>query len=166
MITFVRQEGIMRYQINGYTDMYTVISNERKIGGAVEAGLIRLRSGEEFANAVLTRLEMSGAQFCSLGFVTEEGKRLIVHINDISMIADAVHVNVCDLRNEVMRAEKMAERLKRLKRLCQLNEGSCTPTFREEALLLAEDIGFDVAREHVDLSFLPQTENARVVRIA
>ncbi|EMT54580.1 MULTISPECIES: hypothetical protein [Brevibacillus] len=156
----------MRYQINGYTDMYTVVANERKVGGAVEAGLIRLRTGEEFTNAVLTRLEMSDAQFCSLGFVTQEGKRLIVHVNDVSMVADAVHINVCDLKNEVMRAEKTAERLKRLKRLCELNEGSCTPTFREEALLLAEDIGMELARGHVDLSFLPDTEKAKVVRIA
>jgi hypothetical protein len=162
----VQREDAMRYQINGYTDIYTVLSNERKIGGAIEVSLIRLRSGEEYGNVVLTRLEMSDAQFCSLGFVTEEGKRLIVHVNDVSVIADAQHVNVCDLRNEVMREQKTAERLKRLKRLCQLNEGCTTPTFREEAFLLAEDIGFDLARKHVDLSFLPQAEKTRVVRIA
>ncbi|MFC8685742.1 hypothetical protein [Brevibacillus porteri] len=156
----------MRYQINGYTDMYTVIANERKIGGAIEAGQIRLRTGEVYANAVLTRLEMSGAHFCSIGFVTEEGKRLIVHVNDISMIADARHVNVCELTNEGMRVEKSAERLKRLKRLCELNEGSCTPTFQEEALLLASDIGMEEASAHVDLSFLPHTEKPRVFRIA
>ncbi|MFF0827910.1 hypothetical protein ACFYU8_13620 [Brevibacillus sp. NPDC003359] len=156
----------MRYQINGYTDMYTVIANERKIGGAIEAGQIRLRTGEVYANAVLTRLEMSGAHFCSIGFVTEEGKRLIVHVNDISMIADARHVNVCELTNECMRAEKCAERMKRLKRLCELNEGSCTPTFQEEALLLAIDIGMEEASTQVDLSFLPHTEKPRVFRIA
>ncbi|TQK62295.1 hypothetical protein FB479_10574 [Brevibacillus sp. AG162] len=156
----------MRYQINGYTDMYTVIANERKIGGAIEAGQIRLRTGEVYANAVLTRLEMSGAHFCSIGFVTEEGKRLIVHVNDISMIADARHVNVCELTNECMRVEKSAERLKRLKRLCELNEGSCTPTFQEEALLLANDIGMEEASTYVDLSFLPHTEKPRVFRIA
>ncbi|EJL43217.1 MULTISPECIES: hypothetical protein [Brevibacillus] len=156
----------MRYQINGYTDMYTVIANERKIGGAIEAAQVRLRTGEVFTNVVLTRLEMSGAHFCSIGFVTEEGKRLIVHVDDISMIADARHVNVCELANECMRAEKCAERLKRLKRLCELNEGSCTPTFQEEALLLAEDIGLEEARSYVDLSFLPQVEKKQVVRIA
>lgn len=63
----------MRYHINGYTDIYTVLTNERKIGGAIEVGKIRLRTGEEFSNAVLTRLEMSDAQFCSLGFVTADG---------------------------------------------------------------------------------------------
>lgn len=156
----------MRYQINGYTDMYTVIANERRVGGAIEAGLIRLRSGEEFANAVVTRMEMSGSQFCSIGFVTAEGKRLIVNINDVSLIAGANHVNVCDLQNEAMREEKTAERLKRLKRLCELNEGSATLPFREEALLLAEDIGFELANKHVDLSFLPQGEMNRIVRIA
>ncbi|WP_421617602.1 hypothetical protein ACAF76_005345 [Brevibacillus sp. TJ4] len=156
----------MGYQINGYTDMYTVIANERKIGGAIEAGTIRLRTGEVFANAVLTRMEMSGTNFCSIGFVTEEGKRYIVHVDDVSMIADARHVPVCELTNEYMRAEKTAERLKRLKRLCELNEGSCTPTFQEEATQLAYDIGLELARAHVTLSFLPTNDNARVVRIA
>jgi hypothetical protein len=156
----------MRYQINGYTDMYTVIANERKVGGAIEAGSIRLRTGEVYANAVLTRLEMSGAHFCSIGFVTEEGKRLIVHVDDISMVVDPRHVDVCELNNECMRTEKTAERLKRLKRLCELNEGSCTPTFQEEALLLAHDVGMDQARALVDLTFLPQAEKTRMFRIA
>lgn len=156
----------MRYQINGYTDMYTVIANERKVGGAIEADSIRLRSGEVYANVVLTRLEMSGAHFCSIGFVTEEGKRLIVHVDDVSMITDARHLDVCELTNPYMRVEKTADRLKRLKRLCELNEGSCTPTFQEEALLLAQDIGMEDAHAHVDLSFLPLVEKTRVFRIA
>lgn len=156
----------MRYQINGYTDMYTVIANERKVGGAIEAGSIRLRTGEIYTNAVLTRLEMSGTHFCSVGFVTEEGKRLIVHVDDISMIADARHVDVWELQNDLMREEKTAERLKRLKRLCELNEGSCTLTFQEEAAHLAQDIGLETARIHVDLDFLPAQEKTRVVRIA
>lgn len=156
----------MRYEINGYTDMYTVISNERKIGGAVEAAKIRLRSGEEFTNAVITRLEMCDAQFCSIGIVTEEGQRLIVHIQDIGMVIDPVHVNVSELRNSKMREIKMAERLKRLKRLAELNEGSCTLPFREEAQMLAEDIGIEFAVSHVELPFLPNPDKSRVVRIA
>jgi len=156
----------MRYQINGYTDMYTVISNERKVGGAIEVTTIRLRSGEEFNNAVVTRLEMSDSQFCSLGFVTDEGKRLIVHVNDISMIVDAKHVHVYELQNEYMREQKVSERLKSLKRLCELNEGSCTVPFREEVLQLAEDISFETARQHVDLPFLPVEDKSKVIRIA
>lgn len=156
----------MRYEINGYTDMYTVISNERKIGGAVEAATIRLRSGEEFSHAVITRLEMCDAQFCSIGFVTEEGQRLIVHIQDIGMVINPVHVNVAELRNLKMREIKVGERLKRLKRLCELNEGSCTLPFQEEALILAQDIGLEFARTEVELPFLPHTDTSRVVRIA
>jgi hypothetical protein len=156
----------MRYQINGYTDMYTVLANERKIGGAIEAGKIRLRTGEEYTNVVLTRLEMSGFQYCSLGFVTEEGKRLIVHVHDIGMIADARHLNVCELRNVIMREEKTKERLARLKRLCELNEGSGTQPFREEAALLVEDIGYELAGKHVDLSFMPSSEKGRARKIA
>ncbi|UFJ39337.1 hypothetical protein LOK74_14805 [Brevibacillus humidisoli] len=156
----------MRYQIDGYTDMYTVIANERKVGGAVEAGMLRLRSGEEYRNAVITRLEMAASQFCSIGFVTEEGQRLIVHVNEIGMIADARHVNVCELQNEWMREQKLAERLRHLKRLCELNEGSCTPPFQEEVQILVQDVGLEQAREHVDLPFLPSGEQTKVVRIA
>lgn len=156
----------MRYAINGYTDMQTVVSNERKIGGAVEIGTLRLRSGEEFKNVVVTRLEMSNGQFCSLGFITEEGRRLIVHINDISMAADARHSHVRDLQNDLLREQKVAERLKYLKRLCELNCGSCNLPFREEVLLLVEDIGLELAKQHVDLSFLPTVDRNKVVRIA
>ncbi|MBO8165198.1 MAG: hypothetical protein H0Z34_16055 [Brevibacillus sp.] len=156
----------MRYQINGYTDMYTVIANERKVGGAVEAGLVRLRSGEEYHNVVITRLEMAASQFCSIGFVTDTGQRLIVHVNEVAMIADARHVNVCDLQNETMREQKLAERLRHLKRLCELNEGTSTPPFREEVLMLTQDIGQELARQHVDLPFLPSEDRTKVVRIA
>ncbi len=156
----------MRYQINGYTDMHTIVTNERKIGGTVEIGFLRLRSGEEFEHAVVTRLEMSNGQLCSIGFVTEEGRRLIVHIQDISMIADAKHVNVRDLCNERMREQKMQERIKYLKRLCDLNAGSCTLPFREEVMLLIEDIGLETAKQYVDLSFLQSVELSKVIRIA
>ncbi|TPG82497.1 hypothetical protein EEL32_19200 [Brevibacillus laterosporus] len=155
-----------RYQINGYTDMYTVVSNERKIGGAVEADTIKLRSGEEYKHAVITRLEMSDSQFCSLGFVTEEGKRLIVHIQDISMIVDARHLNVCELVNNYMRQQKVAERLKYLKRLCELNEGSCTLPFCEEVDVLVCDIGYETAISHVDMPFLHTADTQKIVRIA
>lgn len=156
----------MRYQINGYTDMFTVISNERKIGGAIEIGSLKLRSGEEFKNVVVTRLEMINGQFGSLGFVTEEDRRYIVHISEISMISDARHVHACNLQNELMRERKLAERIRYLKRLCELNEGSCTLPFQEEAALLVEDIGLEVAKQHVQLSFLPEILEGKVIRIA
>jgi len=35
--------------INGLLDMKTIIQNERKVGGAVEAELIKLRTGEEYS---------------------------------------------------------------------------------------------------------------------
>ncbi|WP_255668516.1 hypothetical protein [Brevibacillus daliensis] len=146
--------------------MHTVVSNERKLGGAVEADVIKLRSGEEYHQAVITRLEMSDAQFCSIGFVTKEGKRLIVHIQDISMIVDARHVNVGDLSNEIMREQKVAERLKHLKLLCDLNKGSCTIPFQEEAERLVFDIGLELAMEHVSLPFLLPEEQKKLVRIA
>ncbi|MCQ6281962.1 hypothetical protein [Bacillus sp. EB600] len=36
-------------KVNGLNDIYTIIQNERKLGSAIEAESIRLRSGEEFA---------------------------------------------------------------------------------------------------------------------
>lgn len=135
----------MRYEINGLTDIYTILCNERKVGGVVEAEMIRLRSGEEYTNPVITSLDTDGTTIYSVGFVTEDGKRYIVHINDISMISQPVHKNVCQLCNETYKTVKTAEKLKYLKRLCEVNEGSTTPVFMKEVEQIVADIGTEAA---------------------
>lgn len=144
----------MGYQVNGLKDIYTIVSNERKLGGAVEAEWIRLRTGEQFENAVITCMDMSGVNFYSIGFVTQEGKCLIVHINDISMISQPKHKRIKELTNPVYKERKTDEKLRYMKRLCDLNEGACTKPFIEELEHIVEDIGMDIACQHVDLSFM------------
>jgi hypothetical protein len=47
-------------KINGLSDMYTIIQNERKIGGVIEAESIKLRSGEEFVCPVILNIDFVG----------------------------------------------------------------------------------------------------------
>lgn len=144
----------MLYQVNGLKDIYTVLVNERKLGGAVETESVRLRSGEEFPNAVVTHIDMAGAIIYSVSFVTEEGKRYIVHVNDISMISQPAHKHIKSLNNSFYKQFKTEEKIKYLGKLCQLNEGSFTKPVFNEVLQIIEDIGKDVAKTHLNLEFV------------
>jgi hypothetical protein len=146
----------MRYQINGLTDICTVLSNERKVGGAIEVESIRLRSGETFECAVITGIAHAGDTMYSLGFFTGEGKRFICHVDDISMISDPVHKNICQLCNEAYKELKTAEKLKYLKKLIQVNEDSVNPVFKQEVKQIVTDIGEDAVKSEVDISFLKE----------
>jgi hypothetical protein len=154
----------MRYQVNGLTDIHTVMVNERKIGGAIEAEKIRLRSGEEFVCPVITHIDCSGSSFYSLGFLTAEGKTIIVHVNDISMIVEPIHKKIYELKNRYYKEHKMKEKLKYLKRLCEVNHGSNNLPFIKEAKMIIEDIGLDAAKKEIDLNFL--NEKKHLFRIA
>jgi hypothetical protein len=141
----------MLYQVNGLKDIYTVVTNERKLGGAVEADFIRLRSGELFHNVVISHIDTSGLMIYSVSFVTEEGKKYITHVNDISMISEPNHKHIKDLKNTYFKEKKTEEKMKYLVKLCTLNQGSCTKPFLDEVLLFIEDFGKDAIRKHLDL---------------
>lgn len=51
--------------LHGLKDIHTVISNYRKIGGAAEADMIRLSSGELYHNPVFTNIDISKGQYVS-----------------------------------------------------------------------------------------------------
>lgn len=144
----------MQKQVNGLKDIYALLSNERKIGGIIETQFIRLRSGEEFKNAVITNVDMLGSTFYSLGFTTSDGKHMIINVSEISVISAPVHKKIADAQNIIYKKAKTAEKLKYLKRLYEVNEGSYTTIFLEEAKLIVEDIGYEAAKEHVDVSFI------------
>ncbi|WP_158734906.1 hypothetical protein [Alteribacillus sp. YIM 98480] len=144
----------MKNQINGYDDMYTVLANERKVGGVIESEYLRLSSGDEFHNVVITKVELIGSALCSIGCVTESGQRLIVNAKDISMIHQPEHKKIFELRNQTFKHIKMKEKLQYLKRLFELNEGSYNPFFKEEAAMLIEDIGFNNAKQEIDVSVI------------
>ncbi|WP_134704648.1 hypothetical protein [Ammoniphilus sp. YIM 78166] len=131
----------MGYPIQGLSDMYTVLNNERKLGGAIEVGYIRLRSGEQFPHAVITSVEMSGHLFYTLSFMTEQGESYICHIDDVSLIYEASHKRIHELQNQAVKQKKTAEKLKYAKRLVELNEGSTNPVFEKELAQVIEDIG-------------------------
>ncbi|MEW9674221.1 hypothetical protein [Ammoniphilus sp. 3BR4] len=144
----------MLYQVNGLKDIYTVLVNERKLGGAVETESVRLRSGEEFPNAVVTHIDMAGPIIYSVSFITEEGKRYIVHVNDISMISQPAHKYIKSLNNSFYKQFKTEEKIKYLTKLCQLNEGSFAKPVFNEVLQIIEDIGKEVAKNHLNLDFI------------
>lgn len=152
----------MLYQVTGLKDIHTVLSNERKLGGAVEADFIRLRSGEEYNNVGITGIDTSGSIIYSVSFVTEEGKRFIIHVNDISLISEPTHKYIKQLNNKIYRRWKTEEKVKFLKKLCGLNEGCFTKPFVCEAMQVMEDIGHDAAREYMDIEMF---EDNKVVQM-
>lgn len=148
----------MLYQVNGLKDIHTVLSNERKLGGAVEADFIRLRTGEEFTNIVITHIDTAGSILYSVSFVTEEGKRYIIHVNDISVISEATHKHINQIRNKYYKKWKTEEKLKFLQKLCKLNEGCYTKPFINEVMHIIEDIGKDAVRGHLSLDLLDENK--------
>jgi hypothetical protein len=152
-----QQEGTtMGYVVNGLADIYTVLSNERRLGGVIETEYICLRNGEHFPHSVITSIERIGNAGYYVGFITKEGKRVISHIDEITLISEPVHKRICEMSNEVYKKIKIDEKIKYLKKLCQVNEGSCTPVFEKEVKQVVEDIGMDVAMTEVDLSFIEE----------
>lgn len=154
----------MRIRINGLSDISTVLLNLRKVGGAVEAASIRLRSGEEFAWPVIVSLERAGDQFYAMGLVTQEGEHLIIHTGDVGRIRQVRHVDVKALHNRVYRERRQRELLQHLERLCEVNRGFVTPTFREEVLRIVEDIGWEAAEGLEEIRRLRQDHS--IVRMA
>lgn len=157
----------MKTYINGLLDMKTIIANERKVGGAVEAEFIRLRTGEVYSFPVITGIDTDGTTIYSIGFFTNEGKRLIVNVNEIVMISDPEHKQLWELNNQTYKNFKTNERVKYLLRLCEVNEGSCTSIFREEVERIAQDIGEEaLERLNLELSFLQPVQKLVPFRIA
>jgi hypothetical protein len=142
----------MSYSINGFHDFYTVLSNERKIGGVIEAETVKLRSGEVFNSPVFTNVDYSGSIFYSIGFITDKGVRMIVHVNDISTIVSPVHKKISMIKNEHYKSMKINEKLMYLKRLFKADQGAFTKPFLEEVTLIIEDIGIKSLENDKDLS--------------
>ncbi|MCF6094117.1 hypothetical protein L1765_09095 [Microaerobacter geothermalis] len=154
----------MLYDVNGLPDIDTVLSNERKLGGVIEAEKIKLRSGEEFSNPVIISISGTGTIHCTLGFYTTEGKRYIVNIDDISIIVQPTHKYIKDMKNSSYKKQKIEEKLKYLKRLCEVNQGCHTKTFKAELAAIVEDIGEEAANS-LEISKV-ECCNGKVIRIA
>jgi DNA polymerase III delta prime subunit len=70
------------------------------------------------------------------------------------MLHEATHKKIRELNNQTYKKIKTEEKLKFLKRLYQVNEGSRNPIFLEEATAIIEDIGQDAAAKAVDTSII------------
>jgi hypothetical protein len=144
----------MSYQINGLKDIHKILMNNRRINGVVEVKTLRLRTGEVYHNAVITNIDLIGTSIYSIGFMTEAQENLIININELGMLHEATHKKIRELNNQTYKKIKTEEKLKFLKRLYQVNEGSSNPIFLEEATAIIEDIGQDTAAKAVDTSII------------
>lgn len=144
----------MSYQINGLKDIHKILMNNRRINGVVEVKTLRLRTGEVYHNAVITNIDLIGTSIYSIGFMTEAQENLIININELGMLHEATHKKIRELNNQTYKKIKTEEKLKFLKRLYQVNEGSRNPIFLEEATAIIEDIGQDAAAKAVDTSII------------
>lgn len=144
----------MTYQINGLKDIHKLLVNERKIGGVIEVNTLRLRTGESYQNAVITNIDLLGSSIYSIGFVTEDDQHLIVNITELGLLHEPKHKKIYELQNEAYKNTKTFEKMKYLKRLFKVNDGSPTPIFREEARMIIEDIGLPAAKKEVDTGII------------
>lgn len=138
--------------LHGLKDIHTVITNKRKIGGAAEAKYLRLSSGEEYNNPVFTNIDFSRGQFVSIGFIDEEGNSIITHVNEIAVIKGLTHKLICQIENSYAREMLLEQDLKYLRRLCEVNQGFVTRSFRTELTRLVLDIGIpELKKKKIEL---------------
>ncbi|MCQ6282199.1 hypothetical protein [Bacillus sp. EB600] len=138
----------------GLKDIHTVLSNHRKLGGVVEADNIRLSSGETYHNPVFTNVDMSKGQYVSLGFIDEKGTNIMIHVDQIAVIKGLQHKLIWQLNNLHVKQLLLQDAIQYLQKLCQVNSGFITNSFKKEALKLVRDISVDELKNHnVSLPF-------------
>jgi len=132
----------------GLKDIHTVISNQRKIGGAAEADSIRLSSGETYLNPVFTNVDISKGHYVSVGFIDQDGANVIAHVDQIAVIKGLQHKLICQLNNTYIKKYLLHDTLKYLQKLCEVNNGFVTNSFKKEALKLVRDISLKELKNH------------------
>ncbi|MFP7297326.1 hypothetical protein [Neobacillus niacini] len=148
----------------GLKDIHTVIANQRKIGGAAEADSITLSSGETYLNPVFTNVDFSKGQYVSVGFIDEDGQNIIAHVDQIAVIKGLEHKLICQLKNAFIKQMLVRDTLQYLQKLCEVNSGFITKTFKKEALRLVHDISVTELQKH-NFS-LPFPVEEKVVKLA
>jgi hypothetical protein len=130
----------MLNMLHGLKDIHTVVSNHRKVGGVAEASIIRLSSGEEYRNPVFTNVDISKGQYVSVCFIDEKGNNIIAHVDQIAVITGLQHKLICQLNNTYVKDMLLYKTLQYLTKLCKVNDGFVTMSFKKEALRLIRDI--------------------------
>lgn len=158
ILTFDRGD-IMFNMLYGLKDIHTVISHHRKIGGAAEADMIRLSSGESYHNPVFTNVDISRGQYVSLCFIDENGTNIIAHVDQIAVIKGLQHKLIFQLNNTHVKQSLVSNTLQYLQKLCEVNAGFVTYSFKKEALKLVRDISIkELKNNNISLPF-PIEEN-------
>ena len=145
----------MAYQINGLKDIHKLITNERKIGGVIEVNTLRLRTGEEYPHAVITYIDLLGSSIYSIGFMTEDHQHFIVNINELGLLHEPKHKKIYEFNNQAYKTTKTNEKIKYLKRLCEVNMDPQS-IFVEEARLIIEDIGLPAVKKEINTTLFIQ----------
>lgn len=144
----------MANMLYGLKDIHTVITNHRKIGGAAEADMVRLSSGESFHNPVFTNIDISKGQYVSLCFIDETGTNIITHVDQVAMIRGLQHKLICQLNNGYVKKIMLQDTVQYLQKLCEVNAGFVTHTFKKEALKLVQDISVkELKNKNISLPF-------------
>ncbi|WP_228460367.1 hypothetical protein [Cytobacillus dafuensis] len=141
--------------LHGLKDIDTVISNQRKIGGAAEAAILQLISGETFNNPVFTNIDKSKGQYVSLCFIDETGMNICIHVDQIAIMKGLEYKLICQLNNQHVKQLLLTDTLQYLQRLCEINDGFITPTFKKEALVLVRNISVkELEKKNITLPFI------------
>ncbi|MFX3625692.1 MAG: hypothetical protein ACE3JP_17090 [Ectobacillus sp.] len=144
----------MTNMLHGLKDIDTVISNHRKIGGVAEAAVLRLACGESYNNPVFTNIDKSKGQYVSLCFIDEDGMNVCIHVDQIAVMKGLQYKLICQLNNEKAKQMLLSDTLHHLQRLCEINEGFVTSTFKKEALKLVRDISVtELEKRKISLPF-------------
>jgi hypothetical protein len=138
----------MLSMLYGLKDIHTVIANHRKIGGVAEADMICLSSDESYHNPVFMNIDISKGQYVSICFIDENGTNIIAHIDQITVIKGLQHKLICQLNNSYVKQLLLRDTLQYLQKLCELNDGFVTHSFKKEALKLVRDISVKELKNH------------------
>ena len=107
-----------------------------------------LSSGETYQNPVFTNVDISKGQYVSVGFIDEEGQNIIAHVDQIAVIKGLEHKLICQLNNAFIKEMMVRDTLQYLQKLCEVNAGFVTKTFKKEALRLVQDISVNELQRH------------------
>lgn len=144
----------MANMLHGLKDIDTVISNNRKIGGVAEAAVLQLTCGESYTNPVFMNIDKSKGQYVSLCFIDENRMNICIHVDQIAIMKGLEYKFICQLNNQYVKELLLADTLQYLLKLCKINDGFVTPTFKKEALRLVRDISVtELEKQNVSLPF-------------
>lgn len=154
----------MKDSIEGLHDIHTICSCRRKVGGAIEAESIQLRSGESFHNVAITHVDFSGSAFYFMGIMNAEGEQRIVNVQEVSQIKNAKHKRIHELKNVPYRRQQIDLKLRYLQRFLEVNDGHFSDDILEEIKRVVEDIGAKTVEQELRFS-IKEDKSERILPV-